>query len=281
MPHSDQWDVPMLARILRRRLLSIVLLAVIAASAAIGFSSLQKPEYTATSGVLFREQSPDQALIGNSTPSGSVDPTVQASTNMALVSLPVIAEQTGQQLKPPLSRSQVAREVSTSTASQSDVVNVAVTDRSPQRAAEIANTYAAVVVQAQRNIDRDAVSAASTQVHAQLESLSAAGQAGAQGSALRARLQQLAVLGSLQTGDAEVVQAALVPTSPSSPRLVRNAGLGLLIGLVLGIALAFVREGFDRRVKTSRASKSCSARRPSSRFRTCRMRTRPLRVSAP
>lgn len=239
----------MLARVLRRRAGSIALLALVATAAALTFSFLQVREYTATSSILFRQQSLEQALLGNTALPPSNDQAVQSSTNLKLVSLPAIAERTGATLIPRLSRSQVALKVSASAASQSDVMNISATDHSPRRATEIANAYATEVVQFQRSTDRREVGAAQAQVQAQLASLDPAAKHGAQAKALRAREQQLALISSLQIGEAQVVQPALQPTSPSSPLIARNGVLGLLVGLVLGVALALVREGFDRRLK--------------------------------
>jgi succinoglycan biosynthesis transport protein ExoP len=239
----------MLATILRRRARSILLLALVAMAAALAFSLLQARQYTATAGVLFRQQNLDQTLLGASALPPSTDPTRQASTDLTLVSLPEIAEQTGKTLAPSLSRAEVQRKISVSSTSESDVVDIAASDRTPSRAADIANAYAAQVVQSQRASDRAAVSAAKAQLQAQLTALGAAAQNSPEAKALLAREQQLTVVASLQTGEAEIVQPALQPTSPSSPTTVRNTVLGLLVGLVLGIALALVREGSDRRVK--------------------------------
>jgi succinoglycan biosynthesis transport protein ExoP len=249
MPQSDQWDVPMLAKILRRRVKSIALLAVVAMAAALTFSLAQTREYTSTSQILFRQQNVDQALLGTAALPPSSDPTRQASTNQALLSLPTIAEQAGAALTPALSRVEVQSKISISAASQSEVFDVSATDRVPSRAANIANAYAAQVVQFQRGADRAEINAARAQLQAQLTSLRAAARKSVQAKTLRAREQQLAVISSLQTGEAEVVQPALVPTSPSSPSIARNAILGLLVGLILGVALALMREGFDRRIK--------------------------------
>jgi succinoglycan biosynthesis transport protein ExoP len=249
MPQSDQWDVPMLAKVLRRRFKSIALLAVVAMAAALAFSFAQTREYTSTSQILFRQQNVDQALLGTTALPPSSDPTRQASTNQALLLLPSIAEQTGAALTPALSRAEVQSKISISAASQSEVFDVSATDRVPRRAADIANAYAAQVVQFQRGADRAEINAARAQLEAQLTSLGAAARNSAQAKTLRAQEQQLAVISSLQTGEAEVVQPALLPTSPSSPSIARNAILGLLVGLILGVALALLREGFDRRIK--------------------------------
>ena len=53
----------------------------------------------------------------------------------------------------------------------------------------------------------------------------------------------------VQTGNAELVQAAEVPLTPSSPNKRRNAMMGVLVGLLLGIALAFLLDRLDRRLR--------------------------------
>jgi capsular exopolysaccharide synthesis family protein len=61
---------------------------------------------------------------------------------------------------------------------------------------------------------------------------------------------ELDLLKSAQTGDAEGVEAATVPRSPSSPNPEKDAALGLLLGLLLGAALVAVLDRRDRRIKT-------------------------------
>ena len=53
-----------------------------------------------------------------------------------------------------------------------------------------------------------------------------------------------------QTGGAEIVSRALEPTSPVRPDPVRNAALALVVGLILGVGLAFLRDHLDDTVKT-------------------------------
>jgi capsular exopolysaccharide synthesis family protein len=69
------------------------------------------------------------------------------------------------------------------------------------------------------------------------------------GEDLETRRRQLEVLGALQTGNAELVQPAVAPESPSSPKTARNIALGLLLGIFLGVGLALLREELDRRVR--------------------------------
>jgi receptor protein-tyrosine kinase len=56
-----------------------------------------------------------------------------------------------------------------------------------------------------------------------------------------------------------VTDEASLATAPSSPNLVKNVALGLLLGLVLGFAAAIVRSRLDRTCATKRATRSDSA----------------------
>lgn len=60
------------------------------------------------------------------------------------------------------------------------------------------------------------------------------------------QLDQLQLAMNLtQTGGAEIVAPAVVPTSPARPNPVRNGVLALGLGLLLGVGLVFMREHLD------------------------------------
>ena len=64
---------------------------------------------------------------------------------------------------------------------------------------------------------------------------------------LQAELRQLELLRSTRVG--EVLAPAVVPDSPSSPNHVKAVLLGGIVGLLVGLALAFLRERLDPRVR--------------------------------
>lgn len=74
-------------------------------------------------------------------------------------------------------------------------------------------------------------------------------QAFAEGLAAMIEDLELSTVAGEQFIKATVYQAALVPTSPIAPRPVRNVALGLLVGVVLALSAAVVRELLDNTVR--------------------------------
>ena len=63
------------------------------------------------------------------------------------------------------------------------------------------------------------------------------------------RLKEVSVTGGLTTNNVSVVDEATVPLFPFRPRPMVNIGLGLMLGLFLGVALALLREQMDDSIK--------------------------------
>jgi Mrp family chromosome partitioning ATPase/capsular polysaccharide biosynthesis protein len=83
------------------------------------------------------------------------------------------------------------------------------------------------------------------------ESLKAARYAAAvQYETLYARQQELLVEMSLKRGEAELISEAIVPREPVSPKPIRDAVLGAVVGLLLGLGYAFLREQLDDRIRS-------------------------------
>lgn len=66
----------------------------------------------------------------------------------------------------------------------------------------------------------------------------------------RDKYDQLQVDASLRSGGAQLVAAAPLPSVPVRPRPIRNAVLALMLGLFVGVGLAFLFEFLDDTVKT-------------------------------
>lgn len=242
-------DIATIGRALRRRGWVVLLALTLVTGSALGFSLLQEKQYSASASLLFRDPALDQKLFGSTFIAPSTDPTREAATNVKLVSLEVVAQRTASRLGGGRSAGDASSKVAVKAEGQSDVVSIAATTSNPRFSARVANTFVSEYVAFRRNADRDKIREARLLVQRQLASLSPGDRAGSRGSSLSQRAEQLRILASLQTGNAEIVQRATPPRQPSSPKVMRNAGLGAVLGIMLGIALALVFERLDRRVR--------------------------------
>jgi capsular exopolysaccharide synthesis family protein len=67
---------------------------------------------------------------------------------------------------------------------------------------------------------------------------------------LMTKLKETAISQGLRSSNIRVIDAAMIPSTPSRPAKIRNVVLAFLIGLVGGIGLALMREYLDNTVKT-------------------------------
>jgi succinoglycan biosynthesis transport protein ExoP len=240
---------------LRRRLWVIALCMIVAPGVAYGISKSQTKKYTATAQLLFHQSSLEQQLSNGITPTASQpvsnDPTRTAATNIALVKLPRVADATAAALHSSLTGGDIESKISVDTSGDADIANINATDTSPSRAARIANAFSAQYIALRKASDRAAVVQARKLLIDQLAKVPPgsrnAGNPDFQN--LKQQINSLSTLAALQTGNAELVQPATAPHSPSSPKTARDTALGLLIGLLVGLLLAFVLELLDRRLK--------------------------------
>jgi capsular exopolysaccharide synthesis family protein len=248
MQGSAEFGLRGAIRVVRRRLPIFLLCVILVPAAAVAWSLLQKKEYTGTASLYFRDPEFDQKLFSSSFVQNQTDPARVAANNLDLASLPRVAALTAAALHG-MTEQQVSSAVSVSSTGQSDVVSIQATAASPRFAAQIANTYAAQYIAFRRAADRSVIDSAQLPLRRQIAALPKDQRYGALGQSLQQRLSQLGVLASLQTGGAELVQAAEPPRSPSSPKPVRNGLLGLFFGIVIGIAAVALAEALDRRLR--------------------------------
>lgn len=234
--------------ILRRRAPLITLCLLLLAGSAFAFSKQQTKRYTATASIVFDNNQLNQQVAGLSAVNYNTQQS-QQSTNVKLVELGDTATQTARLLGRGLTAGQITDDLSVSAQGESSIVDVAATATSPLLAAEIANTYTGQFVVGQESANHKYFSSALSLVNKQLAALSPQQRIGPEGLALQDRAQSLEILAGLQSGNAQIAQAARIPTSPSSPKIVRNTALGAVLGLLLGLGLAFLLERLDRRIK--------------------------------
>jgi polysaccharide biosynthesis transport protein len=245
---SRQADLERVLAILRRRALLILACVVVAAAAAFGFSELQQKEYSASASLLFRNPGFAEDLFGTTSTAANPVPAREAATNEKLVGLKVVAQRAAKQLNG-LSPDDVESMVSVESQGEAELVGVTATSHDPAQAQLVANTFARQFISFRAEADKSRLLTAKKLAEKELHRLPKDEQIGVRGQALSRAVEKLGVLASLQTGNAELVQPATLPTSPSSPKPKRNTILGAILGLLLGIGLAFLLERLNRRLR--------------------------------
>lgn len=233
----------------RRHRVLVILVTVLATGAAVGFSVLQKPSYTANAAVQFRDVSQDLALAGGS-PSGVVQTADQLAAQGAQTVLSTqVLQHVRALLDTPRSVDELRSDLTTTADTKSNLVTIQAQTADAKTASSLANEAARQAVAIQTKTDRRGYARGAEKVQAQFQALSRRDRRDpAISSGFYQRIASLKTL-SLNAMPVTLVEAATVPDSPSSPKPVLNTILGLFIGLLLAFVLAFVRDALDHRMR--------------------------------
>jgi capsular exopolysaccharide synthesis family protein len=169
--------------------------------------------------------------------------------------------------------------VSSSVDPEANIINVSATDDSAEGAAAIANAVSKEFLVKRRRAERQRLTRARANLLQALNRLRSSPAARVEGAALRERLSELTVSETSVGAELQVAQAARPPSSPSSPKPIRNTAFALFASLFLGALLALARGHLAPRVSGPRelarlVGLPMLAAVPRSRFR----RGRPLRA---
>lgn len=195
---------------LRKRWLSIVAVTLTALALSAVVTIATTPTYTARTSLFF--------VVGGS---GSVTELAQGSTYAQrqvasyaeVATSPYVLGPVIEDLDLAASVDELAQQVEITIPADTVVIEIAVADTTPQRAADIAN-------------------AVGTELAVAVTDLSPTGTEDS--DAVRAT----------------TISAAAAPSSPSSPNVIRNLALGLILGVLGGAGLALVREALNTKVRT-------------------------------
>lgn len=239
--------------VLRRRKWIVALTVLIAVGAALAYSFIQSPRYSATAEVLIQPSSPASTALGGSAAQVQLTPT-DVQTELQLVSSAAVKQQVAATL-----HVTKAPPVSVTVAGQTNILDVSATASSPPLVAGIANAYARSYIGVRRDQIVSSLLAMATQIQDKIDGLQAqiaraptaeASALATQVAAFQAQLSELQVNSSLANGGALLVTPATPPSGPSSPKPERSGIIALVVGLLAGIALAFLREHLDDTIKT-------------------------------
>jgi capsular exopolysaccharide synthesis family protein len=231
-----------------RRKWWVIALALLGLAASLALSFTETKEYSASAQILVQASSQVNALGAAQQP---VTPT-EVQTMLQLVTSAPVTQAVQRKLGrgPSVTAAEVA---------QTNVISITAVARTPAEAAVVANAYANAFVTYQETVALTNLTQDESQLRGQIKSIGKQIKAlhGTPGSGseqtalvnqqavLSEQLTQMQVNGSEETGGLSVVTPAQAPGSPSSPKPTEDGALGLVAGLILGLAAAFLRESFD------------------------------------
>lgn len=258
-------------RVIRSRKWTVLQAIVIVTLAAVAVSLLLPKTYEGEAKVLVSEKDTGAAIFGTVLPELSSQPERGMQTQVQLVQLRPLAEQTIRKLNLQSSPEALLQRVTVSSVGQTNIVSIKATDADPKVAAAIANTMADGYVEWSRQSKRASIKAAADEVDTRLQAakdeiLQLGRKITAQGKSdelaaelqiatgayttLAQKLEELRVNEQLETGSGSVVSPAVVNEDAVSPKPLRNGGLGLAVGLVFGLGMAFLYEYLDNTIKS-------------------------------
>ena len=256
MPDEHRWrDTSTLhgyVRVLRRRYWIVLTMIGLVTGAAIGFSLLQEARYRATAEVLLSRQNIASSLTGTPDPTAFQDAARFAETQADIARVPELAERTLRATgADQVDASELLDSSEVEAAENSDLLEFRVWADTPAIAAERATEYARQYTLYRRELDTAAIAGAREELEASLRDLRAEGGTGtALYDSLVEKEQELGTLEALQTSNAFLVRSADA-ASQVQPKPIRNGLLGLVLGAILGIIIAFLAETLDTRVRSS------------------------------
>jgi Mrp family chromosome partitioning ATPase/capsular polysaccharide biosynthesis protein len=235
--------------ILRRRKWVVLLPPVVAAVAAFALSLDQSPLYRASAQVLVNPPSIVSAITNVDPSSG--DPNRFLTTQASIARAPELAARVAAASGiPGMTPDRVLSESTVTPSTDSDIVEISVEDGNREAAPRLANTYARQFTQFSKERATKYIDEALASLQTRITSLAGHGQADSPLYATLIQQQgQLQTVGKLMAGNANLLQPA-AGAEKIRPRPKRNAILGFLFGGVVGLALAFLAEALDRRVRS-------------------------------
>ena len=243
-PQSETLDLRTYTRPIWRWKWVVLAIAILAAGGTYALTSREHKTYTATTRVYVQNADPVASVTGGQ-PSGP--PSQQGLQDIAaLFTGQTITTTVYSQLGLSVGS---AGSVVVSPESTSSFVDVTASSHSAAMAARLANTYVSVFLASQAASVAAAARGDAAAVRVTLHTVPPAGAENqAQRSTLLAQIYQYDTIARNPSSGAQQVNPALIPASPSSPKPARDAVFAGVIGLLLGIGLAFVLDLADRRL---------------------------------
>ena len=251
---SNEIDVRAYLVMLWRRRVLIALVVVPMVAAAVLLSLRQTPLYEAKTQLLVDPSA--LRSLSQADASSRLDPDLVVATEIQVLKSRPVKDAVEGSLG-------AVREVGASRVGETLIVEVRGQSTDPDRAARVADAYAASYTELRRTeanaqlfMLTDEIQRKIQQLQTEMDRLDPRADAArrdaliGQQSRFRERLNQLDVEAAARSSAARIVAPALVPTSPVKPRPVRNVAVALFFGLLVGVGLALLLEFLNDSIRS-------------------------------
>ncbi|MEI8001224.1 MAG: polysaccharide biosynthesis tyrosine autokinase [Actinomycetes bacterium] len=271
-------------RVLRRRKWTIAVTTLVCVAVAGAMAFTRKPIYAASSNVLVQQRLVDNLFVpiaqqgGGAAANGGLDK--NRANEIQIVTSPAVTSEVQKTL------AQVPADTTFNPVTGTDVITITSTGGSPKLVADTANAYATTYAKVRTDLVTGQLQQAATELQKRIDETTfqlglldgdlaanppavipinnkgatitapdtrttKRAQLQANADSYNTQLQKMLVGVSVaQTGGTQILSKAQTPVTPTNGSPMRNVAAGLAVGLILGIALAFLREYVDDSVKT-------------------------------
>jgi polysaccharide biosynthesis transport protein len=237
--------------VLRRRKW-IVIVPVVLAPIIAGVLAHRQPKlYKASSQVTVSQLDLPSSVVDLNGSAQEEDPVRLLATQAQFARLPAVAQRAVNDAGVPNESASDLLAASTVTPSQmDDFLTFTVADAQRHRAMRLASAYAGQYVASFRQYQSAQLAAASKALRGQIQALARAGkQSSPLYPNLVAKASQLAAAAAIAGTTGAVVSAS--SASPAGPSVLRDVIFALVLSLVAGLGLAFLRDALDPRVRSA------------------------------
>jgi receptor protein-tyrosine kinase len=247
-PVEEQAGLKRSVETIRERIWVIVGAIVVTTLIAVVYVATASKTYEATANILVSPVSSSDPVINSlGLLRESSDPTRDIETASQIIHNIEVARRAASSLNPPESAETLLGEVSAEPVANSNIVSVIASASSPQRAQEVANTFATAAVNEQ-------TATMQAEINSRLPRLEALAEAepeatGGAEVSVSAQVAELQALAASPNPTLRVQTKATEPSGPSSPRKTLSLVAGILAGLILGVGGAFALQALDPRLR--------------------------------
>jgi Mrp family chromosome partitioning ATPase/capsular polysaccharide biosynthesis protein len=246
---EDAIEVGRYLEALRRGRWVIVTIVAIVTGLVLAFSLSLHKTYEATASIIVDNSS---GLVASSEPR-VVERNLE--TTAALVTTSAVLTEAAKSL-PGETRVSIAKRVNSSVSENANIINIKASDSTGKGAAELAYAVARAFLNQHAASQRAQTATALSLINDQIAALRARAATeptiAAQLSTLQARAAELEAASASAGSQLQLIQRPNIPSSPSSPRPLRNAVIALFASIFLAVLVALGREQLTPRVTSQR-----------------------------